>query len=233
VLANARVQTNICTRQRFETGYTLAPRKVPDYNFIYVTRGRVVWVVEGDEHEMSPCDLVIVPPRVPHRAFSRTRRVTLGSVHVEVTLPGGQDVFQLLGPPRAQRQTRGGRFDRYFRAAIDEFDRSDPAHIAQMMPGWAKLLAFELFIDNAKRGLLDPRPIDPVVAGVLDEVHRHANEDISLAQLAAWSGFTAQHLNRRFREVLGVTPLRYHTRLRLDRAAGLLADGRLTVRAIA
>ena len=45
------VKTNVCTLQRSEVGYQLEKRIVPDYNFIFVSRGQVVWVV--DQASMS------------------------------------------------------------------------------------------------------------------------------------------------------------------------------------
>jgi quercetin dioxygenase-like cupin family protein len=98
VLSRVRVATNVCTRQVAEHGYILPTRTVPDYNYIWVTRGTVVWVVEDVEYALRPGDLILVPPGVVHRGYSRTSRMTLGSIHVMPTLAGGQDVFEILKP---------------------------------------------------------------------------------------------------------------------------------------
>src|SRR5689334_323046 len=95
VLTHMSVKTNVCTFQKPAVGYTPPSRTVPDYNLIFVTRGHVVWVIAGVEYPLQPGGLVIVPPAVEHSAYSRTRRITLISTHVEATLPGGQDVFEL------------------------------------------------------------------------------------------------------------------------------------------
>jgi AraC family transcriptional regulator of adaptative response / methylphosphotriester-DNA alkyltransferase methyltransferase len=55
---------------------------------------------------------------------------------------------------------------------------------------------------------------------------------VTLDQLASRSGFSPQHLNRVFRRTLGVTPLQYLNRRRMEHAAALLRDGRLTVSAV-
>ena len=47
VLAHMSVKTNVCTFQKHECGYKLPSRTVTDYNLIFVTRGRVAWVVAG------------------------------------------------------------------------------------------------------------------------------------------------------------------------------------------
>jgi AraC family transcriptional regulator of adaptative response / methylphosphotriester-DNA alkyltransferase methyltransferase len=75
--------------------------------------------------------------------------------------------------------------------------------------------------------------MDPLIAELLDELARRVDRVTTLDELATWAGFTPQHLNRTFRRVLGVTPLQHLTRLRMDRAAAMLKEGVLTVKAIA
>jgi AraC-like DNA-binding protein/quercetin dioxygenase-like cupin family protein len=228
-LARMEVTTLLCTLQRHEQGYTMASRTLADYNFIYVTRGRVVWVVGGREHPLGPHDLVIVPPGVVHHAYGLTPAVTLGSLHVLATLPGGQDVFALLGPPLRLRIEAHSHFDRYFRGFIAEFARSGRSLREPMLPGWAHLITRELFLDTFRRGLLKPRARDPLIAELLTELEQGIGSALSLSDLARRSGFSAQHLNRLFNRTLGTTPLRYLGRLRMERAAVLLREGRLTI----
>jgi AraC-like DNA-binding protein len=223
----------VCSFQKHEVGYTLPSRTVPDYNLIFVTRGCVVWVIAGIEYPLPPGGLVIVPPAVEHSAYSRTRRITLISTHVEATLPGGQDVFELLVPPRYQKVTRGCPFDRYLRGAGQEYERPVLPEGVAMLPHWSQLIIRELFRHDARLGLLHDRPVDPLIAGMLEELDRGVARPMTLSELAQRSGFSAQHLNRVFQKVLGVTPLQYLARLRMDRAAQLLRDGRFSVAAVA
>ena len=102
-----------------------------------------------------------------------------------------------------------------------------------MLPHWSQLIARELFRHDAKLGLLHYRPADPLVAGVLEEIERRVAQPLTLDDLAKRSGFSAQHLNRVFQRVLGITPLKYLARVRMERAAELLRDGRLSIAAIA
>lgn len=54
---------------------------------------------------------------------------------------------------------------------------------------------------------------------------RHADEDLSLATLAAQTGLSVFHLHRLFSAVAGETPKQFALRLRLGRAAGMLLTG--------
>jgi AraC-like DNA-binding protein len=233
VLQHMSVKTNVCTRQKFETGYVLEKRTVPDYNLIYVIRGEVDWVIDQRPWRLKPGSLVIVPPFTEHYARNSTRRITLGSTHVEAHLPGGQDVFLLLQPPRFQKIRPQSWLDIYLRGFIREFDRISETEQQFMLPCWAELITRELFRDNGERGLLKPRIAEPVIAKLLEEIDRRISSPVTLTELARIAGFSPQHLNRVFQKVLGMTPLQYLLRTRMQRAAALLKEDRLTVIAIA
>ncbi len=231
-LRHAQVQAFVCTRQQHEHGYTMTPRVIHDYNLLFVTRGRPVWVVDGHRIELKPQDLLLVNPGEPHHAECRTKRVTITSLHVMVFLPGGQDVLALLRMKRVQSVRRGSRLDGYLRGACSEYDRDDLPATQQMMNGWADLIVRELLAHNAACGNIDVRDIDPLITQVLDELTRYVDRPLTLNRLAEWSGYSAQHLNRTFRQALGVTPLQYLLRMRMQRATELLQQDRLTVAAV-
>jgi transcriptional regulator GlxA family with amidase domain len=101
------------------------------------------------------------------------------------------------------------------------------------MHSWARLVVLELLRYDAERGTLRQRSIDPLIAAVLEEMSHRIDQLTTLEDLARCSGFSAQHLNRVFRRILGVTPLKYLMRMKLERSAQMLMDGRQTVAAIA
>jgi AraC-like DNA-binding protein len=233
ILRQARIKTNVCSYQRSEQGYTLSLRTIPDYNYIFCRRGSLVWEIDGQATTLRAGDLVLVPPRIKHRGYSRSVPITLGSIHVEVALHGGQDVFELLMPPRWRHVARGSRLDRYLQSAVEEWSRGDDAQAMLTMPAYGRLVTLELLRHDAAAGLLRQRPLDPLVSAMLEELNRRVNRGATLDELAIWSGYTPQHVNRIFRRALGVTPLQYLARLRMERAAALLGEGRLTVAAVA
>jgi transcriptional regulator GlxA family with amidase domain len=117
--------------------------------------------------------------------------------------------------------------------ASQEWDRRDAPATLLTMPAWGRLITLELLRHDAAAGTLRQRAVDPLIASLLDELSRRIAQPTSLDELAKIAGYSSQHLNRTFRRVLGVTPLQHLTRLRIEHAASLLAEGRLTVRAIA
>jgi len=241
VLRHMAVKFAYGSRQHFETGYTLEPRTLLTYNFIHITRGRVVWVVDGVKHPLTSGSLIIVPPGHPHSGYGETKRMTLGSLHVHVTLPGGVDVFELLRPALVRNVPADSHLDRLLRAANDEYLRTEAEH-RLTLPHYAALVVQELCRHDARVGLLDCRVAQAgasgaadagLVLGILKELDEKLDRQITLDDLAKRSGFSAQHLNRVFRRTLGVTPLQYFQQARMELAARLLAENELTIKAIA
>jgi PAS domain S-box-containing protein len=76
------------------------------------------------------------------------------------------------------------------------------------------------------------RPYDEF-AGVLQHVHDHLAERISIPALARMADMSLSRFERRFRALFGLTPSRYVVRARVNEAAGLLRAGRLPVQQIA
>lgn len=231
-LNHAQITTNLCSKQEWNS-YLLPGRTCPDYNYIFVRRGRVVWTVRDEACVLEAGDFAVIPPATWHHASSHGKPVLLGSIHVDVTMPGGTDLFQLLVPGLVRRVDTGSRLDRYLDGFFAEWDRDDTRMRDAVLQSWARLVTLELLYHDAERDLLRQRPIDPLVAALLEELSADPARRRTLADLEAWSGFSAQHINRKFRDVVGLTPLQYLDRIRMDAAARMLSKGRHTVRGVA
>jgi len=90
--------------------------------------------------------------------------------------------------------------------------------------------------------LMSGKPLRPVCVTARDRrravrvalwLDAHAHEPLDLEQVARQSGVSVFHFLRMFARVTGVTPHQYLVRARLRRAAKLLAQGTLSVGAIA
>ena len=68
---------------------------------------------------------------------------------------------------------------------------------------------------------------------VLQYIEEHLAQEISLSTLASLAQLSPYHFLRTFKESFGVTPHRYHTQQRIERAKKLLADHSLPLLQIA
>jgi AraC family transcriptional regulator len=80
----------------------------------------------------------------------------------------------------------------------------------------------------------DAHPLDHVrLRRVLDYISANIDDDITLADLARVGGQSPFHFARKFTLAMGVSPKRYVSRMRLDKAMAELAAGRLPLAQIA
>jgi AraC family transcriptional regulator len=81
---------------------------------------------------------------------------------------------------------------------------------------------------------LDADPLDNLrLRRVLDYISTNVDDDITLADLARVGGQSPFHFARKFTRAMGVSPKRYVSRVRLDKAMAELAAGRLPLAQIA
>ena len=71
------------------------------------------------------------------------------------------------------------------------------------------------------------------LARIREYLEAHLADDVSLAELAALANLSVFHFNRAFKQSTGLPPHRYLVRLRVERAARLLNETRLSVATIA
>jgi AraC family transcriptional regulator len=64
---------------------------------------------------------------------------------------------------------------------------------------------------------------------VIDYIHAHLNDDLSLVELAGAVNLSPRHFSRLFRKTFGTTPYRYVMGERIDQAKTLLATKRLSI----
>ncbi len=74
---------------------------------------------------------------------------------------------------------------------------------------------------------------DPQLGASLERIHERPGEPCSLESLARSAGMSRTQFAERFKQVVGMSPMRYVTLWRMQRARRLLVDGDLTLERIA
>jgi len=72
-----------------------------------------------------------------------------------------------------------------------------------------------------------------IVRKAMAYIHEHYAEPISLDDIAAYVGFSEQHLSRCFRKEIGITPVDYLRRYRIRQARALLETGDRSITEVA
>ena len=145
--------------------------------------------------------------------------------------------FLVLDVPLAQTVAGPLSEQRFFAVApdirhlLDYASRSAPLMLASpaLAASWSTLLLASLTHTPAK----PPSPDAQLLARVQEFMARHLARDLTARCIAHACGTSERKLYLLLREHLGCTPFTYLTRLRLDRAADLLRDTRVSISDIA
>jgi AraC family transcriptional regulator len=128
-----------------------------------------------------------------------------------------------------QSKSLGPLFSRMWRSAAADLPVSRLAVDGAVLTLLSELLTLAERSTLTERGGLAPWQIRWVV----EHLHAHLAEDISLARLAALVGLSANHFCTAFKSSMGEPPHRYLVRLRIERAKELLVAQRTPITEVA
>lgn len=193
-----------------------------EWVFLFCIEGRG-WVdLSGKQSELVSGSVAILPPHKPHGyGADAARPWTLWWMHLEGTqVEGLQQGEPALAPGvkflenlSAERRILGRLLGRY-EQGVDV-----AALVFGATAAWTILGSLQEG-GAATRGLPDADG----VALAIQTMHRDLARDWSVADLAGPSGWSVAHFAHRFKAATGHGPLEYLIRLRMDRAAWLLAN---------
>jgi AraC-like DNA-binding protein len=201
----------------------------------------VVWaqgnVRLGDDWvAVRPHDLYLVRPGQVHASDDdNDARPHLWEFRLAVNRPLPPP-FALSSLPSVLRDVRDPALLEVMRQLIDEF--------SGQQANWAwlcSLLGEQLLLRIARLAAAAPAPAlargtaqhAEAVARLRRYIHFHFHEPLTVEHLAQQARLSPRRLTTVFREVCGRSPLDYVIEVRLDRAAELLREGRLTVSQVA
>jgi AraC family transcriptional regulator len=98
---------------------------------------------------------------------------------------------------------------------------------------WATL-AFHLLRQAAAQQWAPERTVVPglhrgTMKNIVDYIHSHLDQDLSLAKLASIAKISLFHFARQFKQSIGAPPHQYVTQCRIEKAKQLLADRALSI----
>jgi len=204
---------------------------------MHVLRGRVNVVVARTHCIAGPGDTLLLPDGVPHRDdFDVTQELEVFLVYFRWT--AYREFFDRV-PPRfipsipAQRKAEIARIVERLRSghmghvSLDQFVAATHLHTV-----------LALLLREAERGAArEPESFgrtrrQALMLEAKAFLNEHYSEPVSLEQIAHALGVSAFHLSHVFSEESDFTLFDYLTRLRMEKARALLAEGRLKVAAV-
>jgi AraC-like DNA-binding protein len=212
----------------------------------YIARGRYIWRVGRERHELTGGDVYITWPDEPHGGVGdvmQTGRLYWVILALPDRCPKGylglpaaeaRALHRGLGRIRPRRfsgppQIEDG-FERLLSAGAAA--REDPDHMNMLRCRVALVSLLDRIIRaaDARNGAKAPSgPIRQAVA----IMGRDLAEPVTLAELADAVGYSLSHFKCRFRDEMGIGPGQYYLQLRIDEALRRLRGQDVSLAALA
>ncbi len=201
----------------------------------FILRWHPVDQVSAMQHNVQPGQIHLTPPeRIIQVSWSGRQSVFIVALEVGfITSSACRGTVEILDSMPAQldiQDTRTGYILEILKEGLEQ-----SASVGTLTQACVLLVGRLLEIIGSK-------PMPPAVNGglgvsrqrrVLSYIDAHLQDDLTLERLAAEIDLSPDHFGRAFRASLGVSPLRYIAKRRLQRAKTLLLDPGLSITDIA
>lgn len=201
------------------------PHADPFSRLYYIDGGKGVVEYAGRTYELSAGNYYLFPARYPILHHSSPGLVHY-YVHFTAHMPGAFSLFDMTEweceTPVADRRKACETMLRMIKLP------ESPADLLQRQAALLEVVAgfMKRFTGEDNRGARR-------FARVVEYIHRHLEENISLAQLARLSSLHPNYFSNLFTEALGVSPREYMMRKRIERAQMLLWRTDMSIKQVA
>lgn len=199
----------------------------------YFIGGEGHFRIGGTLHAVSPGELFICPPRIPHAVVARDSDDPISYYAVLFTLEENEledkELSDLLYRACTFPLKNIGRNYRFFFEELKERSRS--GSINRQKAALHQLISFLYLIADGELPHKEPENIH--LEKALDIMQENVFEQLQLQDICEKLQITDSYLIRLFRQKLNITPMKYFTRLKVEAGAALLADTPLPVYEIA
>ena len=217
----------------YPAGATLGPRRLHDYEFVYLHSGTIRWIIDDQEHNgQEGCLILMKPGTEDYIMWDQNRSTTHSFVHFScreegadvshwpsMIFTGSERIVEDLMLQIVQLFTAGNPdANRVLLSAISHLIHCFIAKEASLMPNCVENL---------------PIPIDKAFQYLCHLWNQKHFSDPGVEQLAAASGVTSVHLNRLFRQLFGLTAGQAVRGLRMTHAADLIHRSNYKIQEIA
>ncbi len=203
------------------------------FELYFVEQGAASILIGGASYELNEADFLLIPPRTFHCTRYPDKRCVRSVVYFRpqdisrraLSLLSDPDAF--LSRPQIIRVSRESQ-PQFFElmSRLTREDRQPDPHTGALMYFYLQ----ELFLLLSRYGQsrqelpLDITVSNEQVLSAARYIHLNYMNQISAADIAAASGFSPNHLSRKFRQAAGIGTHEYLIQIRLQHAALALAS---------
>lgn len=210
--------------------HLIRPEGMPAPQILYCTRGSGTLILDGARNEIPPCTGIFLPANYPHEYYPNGE---IWDIHWVV--PAGYaagDILRQFGldRPRISELRDIGTLEHHFRK-MHEAVRADSFFGNYRASG----ILYDFLIEYYRviSAGSDSPTLSPALTKAVDHINSAFRSKITLEELCRISGVSKQYMCLLFRSVLGMRPMEYTARRRIQAAKELLTGTALSVESIA
>ena len=215
--------------------YKVGPKRIECYSLHFVHQGHLRLEFDGGRVDLQKDDLFVL---FPGRTYDYCRLPSDSTLRLSWLAVDGDRVMPLLelagatpDKPYLQRRISARVRESAERVigAMAGVERWKPAAALQLQSLVCGLFA-ELVADNAPPSAEEPAGW---IHECMDFMELHATEGITVQQVAAFAGVHRSYFSNAFAQQVGMSPMKYIQKIRMEKAMRLLMDTDATVTEIA
>lgn len=202
--------------------------------FLRVHKGEMTAIYGANSIKVSPGEIVLFPPKIPHHAFSGDEQLEYDVLMFDVrSFYNESAICQKYLPAiynsRAKFHALITHPDTV--ACFDEIiQHPDPDSLELL--SFIYRFFFLLFKHNLQE-MQNEYGKNDTFREIIEYLEKNFQEDLTTATLCAHFGYTAAHFCRKFKEETGLTPMNYLKIRRMEEAYKLLKKGHDNISEIA
>jgi AraC-like DNA-binding protein/mannose-6-phosphate isomerase-like protein (cupin superfamily) len=239
------------TIERFQdVSWSMEPNRHDNFEMVYIKKGNAVFEIAGQPAAIGPNDIVIIKPHQPHKFivksetgcefivlnFKFTNQVN--NEHSEVPLEdflnfvSGKESGAFITLKVSQKNDIITLFNRILK-------ERDNTEIGSEFLNHLMVLELFVLISRAlkmewENSIKDKSPkLKELIHISVKYINNNFERDISLGDIARFIFLSASYFTRAFKEEMGMSPINYLLKVRVERSKELLADTSLKISDIA
>ncbi|NLD49961.1 MAG: AraC family transcriptional regulator [Clostridiaceae bacterium] len=249
--SSAFIPVIVKTIQKFhDTSWSMEPNRHEFFEMVYIKRGNAVFEISGVPANIGPNDIIIIKPDQPHKFIVKSEsgcefivlnfkfenrfdsRFSGLSLEEFINFVSGKDSGAFISLKVSQKNDIITLLNRILK------EKESPEIGSEFLN---YLLILELFVLISRalkmeweNSIKNKSPkLKELISVSVNYINNNFERDISLKDIARYVFLSSSYFTRAFKEEIGISPINYLLKVRVERAKELLTDTDLKVSDIA
>lgn len=239
------------TIERFQdTSWSMEPNRHEFYEMVYIKKGNAVFQIAGQPAVIGPNDIVIIKPKQPHKFIVKSESgCEFIVLHFEFTNQLNKEFSEVSlgdflnfvsskesGAFITLKVSQKNEIITLLNRILKEKESTD---IGSEFLNYLMVLELFVLISRAlkmewENSIKDKSPkLKEVIHISVKYINNNFERDISLGDIAKFVFLSPSYFTRAFKEEMGISPINYLLKTRIERSKELLADTSLKISDIA